>query len=82
MYKKTCYNCNKIFETEFPFSFYCNNCCKVKLNLKPDKDDTSKKFGVAGYSGYVGYLKHILKQKNWMDILNSSNGREFTYSKF
>ena len=79
MYKRTCYNCHKIFETESPFAFYCTNCCRLKLDLKPKP---TRKFGIASYSGYVGYLKHILKQKNWIDILNGKEGRQFTHSKF
>ncbi len=76
MYKKTCYNCHKIFETETPFSFYCNNCCRILLDLKPQK---TRAFGIASYSGSVTYLKHILKQKDWIDLLN---GKRLTHSKF
>lgn len=76
MHKKTCLNCNRIFEAKTPFSFYCNNCDRAKVNLKPEK---TRAFGIASYSGSVNYLKYILKQKDWIDLLN---GKRLTHSKF
>jgi hypothetical protein len=80
MNKRTCYTCGKIFESEYYYSFFCEDCCAAKIDLKIEK--RIKPIGVCSYSGYVGYLKHILKQPNWMNILNSSEAKEFTHSKF
>ena len=80
MNKRTCHACGKIYETKYYFSFFCDNCCNAKIDIKVEKN--KKPIAVASYSGYIGYLKWILKQKNWVKILNSSEAKEFTHSKF
>lgn len=80
-HKRTCYSCNKIYETKYYFSFFCENCCMAKIDLI-DRRRKGDPIGVCSYSGYVGYLKYILKQPNWVNILNSSESKEFTHSKF
>lgn len=81
MNKRTCYTCDRIFETEYYYSFFCEDCCATKIDLKIRKEKRLP-ICVASYSGYVGYLKWILKQNNWVKLLNSSQGKEFTHSRF
>lgn len=81
MNKRTCYTCDRIYETKYYYSFYCEDCAKKEINLK-HRREKKLPIGVASYSGYVGYLKHILKQPNWVKLLNSSEAKEFTHSKF
>jgi len=78
MNKRTCYTCGKIYETKYYYSFFCENCCAAKINLRIRRRN-KQPIAVASYSGYVGYLKYILKQPNWVNLLNKP---EFTHSKF
>jgi hypothetical protein len=80
-HKRTCYNCNRIFETDYYYSFFCENCCFKEIDLKVRRRN-KQPIAIASYSGYVGYFKWILKQPNWVKLLNSPEAKEFTHSKF
>lgn len=79
MNKRTCYTCGRIFETDYYFSFFCDDCCAAKIDIKIRKEKRLP-IAIASYSGYVGYLKYILKQPNWVKLLNKK--QEFTHSEF
>ena len=81
MHKRTCHTCGKIYETNTYYSFLCENCAMAKVNLKI-RSEQKQPIGIASYSGYVGYLKYILKQSNWVEILNNYKGKQFTHSQF
>lgn len=80
MHTRTCQRCSKIYKTEFYFSFYCNQCSGEKIDVKID--NKQKLFGIASYSGDVSYLKYILKQKNWIKLLNKPTNQEFKHYHF
>ena len=81
MHIRTCHACGRIYKTNYYFSFLCEDCAMAKINLKTRLEE-KQSIGVASYSGYVGYLKYILKQSNWVELLNNYKGRQFTHSRF
>ena len=80
MYTRTCRKCKRIYKTETYLSFHCDKCNGKKINVKID--NKQKSFGVASYSGHINYLRYILAQKNWIELLNKPTNQEFVHHKF